>query len=169
MLRAIPESSSLPLGTKQARLALWIVPPVIAVMVVVVWFSSAGKWPAWPKTSVYDYYGSLAAALQQGHLYLDDQPAPELLALQDPYRIGSRKGIPYLWDASLYEGRYYLYWGPVPALVLLPMQALLARVRVPDIYLAFGFVCALYMVLCGLVLRIWRRHFSMLPGWTLGL
>jgi hypothetical protein len=77
MLRAIPESSSLPLGTKQARLALWIVPPIIAVVVVFVWFISAGKWTAWPKTSVYDYYGSLAAALQQGTVS-DDQPAPDL-------------------------------------------------------------------------------------------
>jgi hypothetical protein len=129
MLRAMPESSSLPLGAKQARLALWIVPPIIAVLVVFVWFISAGKWTAWPKTSVYDYYGSLAASFQQGHLYLDDEPVPELLALQDPYRIGLRKGIPYIWDASLYEERYYLYWGPVRARST-AHAALLARVRV---------------------------------------
>lgn len=152
-----------------ARLSYWTTVPIVGVLVLYVWFISAGKWTTWPKTSIYDYYGSLAKAFLQGHLYLEDQPNPELLALPDPYRIGARKEIPYIWDASLFNERYYLYWGPAPALVILPVQAILGRRTVPDLYLVFAFVCGLYLILCALILRVWGRHFTDLPPWTLTL
>jgi hypothetical protein len=51
-------------------------------------------------------------------------PAPEISALPDPY--DSVANGPYrLHDASFYKGRYYLYFGPVPAVVLfLPFSLL---------------------------------------------
>src|SRR5207248_6297600 len=46
-----------------------------------------------------------------------------LLALADPY--DPAQNAPYrLHDASLYHGRYYLYFGPTPvALLYLPLRA----------------------------------------------
>ena len=64
------------------------------------------------------YYSQLAEAFEHGQLSLLAQPPSALLALPDPYDPALNE--PYrLHDASLYRGRYYLYFGAVPALVLL--------------------------------------------------
>jgi len=70
------------------------------------------------------YHNLLADAFLAGQLHLLIEPRPELLALPDPY--DPRQNAPYrLPDASLYRGRYYLYWGPAPVLlVFLPFRAL---------------------------------------------
>jgi hypothetical protein len=149
--------------------AHWIVLPIVIVTAAYLWFISAGTWISWPKTSIYNYYGNLAAAFSKGNLHLDDAPSRDLLALPDPYRKGARKGISYIWDATLYNGRYYVYWGPVPALVLLPAQVAVDLRELADIYLVFLFVAALYGAICLLLIRIWRQSFGELPRWTLSL
>lgn len=146
-----------------------IILPVLLVLLLYVWFISAGLWTSWPPTAIYNYYNNLATAFRHGHLYLDDKPSPELLALPDPYRIGARKNIPYIWDATLYHGRYYLYWGPTPALIILPLRLAFPASPIGDNYLAFAFVCALYGALCLLIVRLWHRFFRVLPRWTLVL
>ena len=64
-------------------------------------------------------YLELAQALAQGHLYLDAKPSPELLAMDNPYDSIARSlsGVPFLWDHAYYQGRYYVYFGVLPALV----------------------------------------------------
>lgn len=62
------------------------------------------------------YYGLLADAFMKFQTHLEVKPDPRLLKLPDPYEPSLN--APYrLHDASLFHGRYYLYWGPVPALV----------------------------------------------------
>lgn len=79
-------------------------------------FHEIGRQPEWRT----DYYDRMAEGFRRGHLYIPTRPAPELLAAADPYTDAS---VPFgLWDASLYQGRYYLYWGPVPALLLLAFK-----------------------------------------------
>ena len=158
-----------PTPSKRRADGLWILPPMVLVLITYLWFISAGLWTTWPKTAVYDYYSSLAAAFQNGQLYLQDPPSPQLLALPDPYRIGARKGIPHLWDATLYKDRYYLYWGPVPALLLLPVRVLSGSRPVPDLYLAFSFVAGAYAVLCLILVRAWKRFYGTLSAWPLSL
>lgn len=153
---------------KKSPMRAWVALPALFVLVVYVWFISAGYWTSWPPTAIYDYYSKLASAFQHGHLYLDDQPSPELLALRDPYRKSARLDIPYIWDASLYQGRYYLYWGPTPAVIILPFQ-IASSATVGDNVLVFGFVSGLYLTLCALLLRIWDRSFRGLPQWLLWL
>jgi hypothetical protein len=63
------------------------------------------------------HYNLLAQALVLGQLHLTVEPRPELLDLLDPY--DPAKNAPYrLHDASLYHGRYYLYYGVAPALAV---------------------------------------------------
>src|SRR5207237_7940996 len=50
-------------------------------------------------------------------LYMAEQPSPKLLALLNPYDPGANRDVRKN-DASLYKDRYYLSFGPVPALVL---------------------------------------------------
>lgn len=80
-----------------------------------IWITTFGTMNQW--TTGKNYFGRLVQAFQHGQTYLLDQPNPELLKLENPYDHHQRKGIEYLWDTSLYNGRYYLYWGPVPAVM----------------------------------------------------
>jgi hypothetical protein len=75
-------------------------------------FHEIGRQPEWRT----DYYDRMAEGFRSGHLYIPTVPSPQLLAAANPYTDGN---VPFgLWDASLYKGRYYLYWGPVPGLLL---------------------------------------------------
>jgi hypothetical protein len=57
-------------------------------------------------------------ALLKGQAYLLDEPSQELKDLTDPYDYGVRKQISnFKWDTVLYNGKYYVYFGILPALV----------------------------------------------------
>ena len=74
-----------------------------------------------------DQYNVLGDAFAHGRLDLRPRPPAGLLALRDPYE--PRANAPFrtadFTDLSLYDGRLYAYWGPVPAVVLFgPWHAL---------------------------------------------
>jgi len=144
-----------------------VVLPFILVIVTYIWFISAGEWTSWPQTATYDYESKLATAFQNGHLFLEDTPSQQLLALPDPYRLSTRRNIPFIWDASLYKDKYYLYWGPTPAIVLLAIRLIFGLGDIGDIYLVFAFLCGLFLTMSLLVVRIWDRYFTHLPKWML--
>lgn len=64
----------------------------------------------------------LVIAFEKGQVWLDAQPEPELLEMENPYDWGKRHydDIPYSWDHLLYNGRYYSYYGVAPLLLFLP-------------------------------------------------
>lgn len=68
------------------------------------------KW--WP---FYNNYARLGEAFLHGQTHLLVPPSPELLALLNPYEPRQREGVHFIWDASLYQGKYYFYFGPLPA------------------------------------------------------
>lgn len=77
-----------------------------------VWFVSYGEFPEF--NPLYNHFSELGQAFLKGQVYLLQEPSPELRNLADPHdAVGS--DIPFLWDASYYQGKYYVYWGPVPA------------------------------------------------------
>lgn len=132
----------------------------LLVIVVYVWYVSVGYWTWWPKTTyTYDLLGS---ALRAGQLSLQQTPDPALLALPDPYDPSARLGLQYPWDASLYAGRYYLYWGPTPGLFLALIKLVYAG-QIADQYLVFAFVLGTYAFSSGVVLELWKRHFRDIP------
>lgn len=65
-------------------------------------------------------YTDLARALAKGQLYLDLEPSPELLAMENPYDPVAREEIevPFQLDYAFYEGKYYIYFGVIPCLLL---------------------------------------------------
>lgn len=138
----------------------------LAVIAIYVWYVSVGYWTIWPKTTYA--YDLLASSFGHGQLALQDRPDPALLALPDPYDVAARGDIRFLWDASLYGGQYYLYFGPVPGLLLSVVKAVFPG-QIPDQYLVFAFTCGLFVFSGLLVLSCWQRFFRQLPGWTLHL
>jgi hypothetical protein len=77
-------------------------------------FVSGSQWEHWPAST--DYYDQQATAFLHGQTYLRTEPDPRLAALPNPYSPKARAGMEVLGDISYYQGRYYLYWGPAPAL-----------------------------------------------------
>jgi hypothetical protein len=110
-----------------------------------------------------EYYPLLARGFLHGHLSLDKNPSPEFLALEDPWDP-AKAGSLRLPDASYYKGKYYLYFGPAPVLLLfLPSRVILGLY--PSHSVAVVIFCLLGYGLNLVLLRgIRRRHF---PGTSL--
>ena len=102
---------------------------VILISVYAIWYTSLGRFTIFsPVTNTYVDQGE---AFLHGQLSLLQPPDPRLVALPNPYDSKQRKSIPFIWDSSLYKGKFYLYWGPAPALIL-ALTEWIFRSRPPD-------------------------------------
>ena len=145
----------------------WYTFPVfIFVILVYIWFASSGSWINW--VSPTRYYADLANSFKQGKLHLSDRPDSTLLNLPDPYDPLARESVAFPIDYSLYNGKFYLYWGPVPALLLVTISPFIYG-RVGDLYLVFSFVCGIFFWQFLLAITIWNRFFRHSPKWILPL
>ena len=63
------------------------------------------------------YYGLLTEALTAGQVNLRIIPDPEFLRLADPYAGPQGTNRPH--DMTFYRGKFYLYYGITPALILM--------------------------------------------------
>ncbi len=118
--------------------------------------AGSGSKPDWPP--IWMHYTYLINGFLNGHTSLSLAPAPELLALPDPYEPTANE----LWrlhDASLFEGKFYLYYGPTPVVLLtLPWKVLTGSdLKLPTASVAFA--VAGFGALALLVARIRRRFF----------
>jgi len=91
-----------------------------------------------------DYYNLLVDGFLDGHLYMKAKVDPQLLALSPAERPGTAA---YLLDASLFNGRYYLYFGVTPALSLFLPFTLLTGHDLPEslgclVFILLGFALA---------------------------
>ena len=137
------------------------------ILAIYIWFITFGNFTTWTHTS--HYYTLLADAFQRGQLHVNLNPGPSLLEASDPYDPNGR--APFqddIWDMSFYEGKLYYYWGPVPALAILPVQKLL-DVKVLDNYLVFIFFAGLLIFNSLIILKLWRTFFPGIPAWTVFL
>ena len=64
-------------------------------------------------------YQQLAESFLNGKLYLEEEVPKFLLEMENPYDYALRRaqGKSYYWDAALYNGHYYVYFGVVPCLL----------------------------------------------------
>jgi hypothetical protein len=150
-------------GTPRAALALWLSAGACAAAA---FWISAGVTP-WrgDAANMWRHYEYLAEGVVHGHTYLPLRPAPELLALRDPYDPAAN--APYrLWDASLYNGRFYLYFGPAPLVLFVPWRILTGS-ALPQNLAAAALASLGLAALARLLWEVRRRHFPSLSGWGL--
>lgn len=156
-----------PSREQQVQRARWISVIAAAALVsaaaVYLWLVSVGRWDEWPSTTLY--YHLLSEGFQAGETHMLVDPPDDLLSLPDPYDVESRTGLSYLWDVSLYEGRYFLYWGPTPAIVILLVEPF-REGAVADNHLVYLFTLGTIVFLLLILRDIWLNVLPELPAWS---
>ena len=97
-------------------------------------------------------YEILAGSILEGHLYIDCYVDPMLLEMDNPYDPVAREElqVTYYWDHAFYNGRYYVYFGVVPVVLLfLPYRiitgSVLASFHATQFFVAL-FICGVFAV-----------------------
>jgi hypothetical protein len=111
-----------------------------------------------------NYYNLLVQGFRAGQLSLKIEAPPALTQLTNPYDPAAntrfRTGPDRLLDLSYYKGKFYLYFGVTPAMVLFwPYVALtghyLSQKDGGVIFCVVGFLASV-----GLLCALWRRYFA---------
>jgi hypothetical protein len=118
-----------------------------------------------------NYYSQLAIAFKRNQLYLPEQPSAALLSLSDPYNYTLRKDSnveDFPWDVSLYKGKFYIYWGPAPSLILTVLSDN-QLTHLGDQYLVLTFMCGLFFYSAVFTTNFWLKLNYNLPNWAISL
>lgn len=112
-----------------------------------------------------DYYNLLLNGFEKGGLNMDVQPRRDLLEAENPYDPRKRPPNSALHDASLYDGKYYLYFGPAPAVVLMwPFRLLVGSdMPLPLAMWSFASIGFLFSVL--VLLRVRKDYAPRSGAW----
>lgn len=106
-----------------------------------------------------DYYNLLVDGFLDGHLYMKVAVPEELLKLADPYNPTTRPAGIALHDATMYQGRYYIYFGVGPVVTLVLPFRVLTGVALPLPAAVLVFTWAGFLVSAGILLGMRRRYF----------
>ena len=115
------------------------------------------------------YYDFLGQAFAGGHLYLPVQPSPQLLALPDPYDPRRTTPSVALQDLVLFHGRYYLYFGAAPAVMLFGPWRLLTGHDLPEPFAGFLLCFGGFLFASGALLRVLDLAGARPGRWLLAL
>ena len=138
----------------------------------------------WGSYTSFNQYGNLANSLLHGHAWLDlSVPAP-LKAMKNPYDplarwhvIQQNPGMKVFWDHAFYHGKYYCYFGVIPAIVFfMPFEILTGGKEMEScwailiaVLIAAAFATLLLIRMC----KIWFPNISfgavLLASWMLGI
>lgn len=145
--------------------ALPNVAAIVFVVLACVFAGSTGrfsfKFVEWQDS----YYASLAEGFLGGQVSMAHVPDPALVAIPDPYLPELRKAAPSLHDASYFEGRYYLYFTPLPALLAyIPVKVIAGRYPSDAVVGTLFAVCA-FLAQAAFVLRALKEKGTWLPRW----
>ncbi|MCX6081665.1 MAG: hypothetical protein NTW32_19235 [Chloroflexi bacterium] len=133
----------------------------LIIFVIYVWFITYGNLTTWNRTT--HYYTQLADAFTKGNLYVERKPGNALIQAFEQNNLANLKSFDTeIWDMSLYKDRLYLYWGPVPALVAIPLQTIFKQ-KIADNYLVFIFSAGLLVVNSLIIVKLRGKFFPGVP------
>lgn len=143
-----------------AHTDLFTFPALLIVIGIYFWFITVSH------DATSNYYSLLATSFRNGEFSLPLKPDPALLALPNPYDPATRQGIKVPVDLSLYNGKFYLYWGPAPSMLLAVVQRFLPG-RLGEVDLLFLYMCGIFLAQYLLIMHVWQRFFLKIPRWIL--
>lgn len=98
------------------------------------------------------YYNYLGRAFAHGRLALPIQPSPQLLAAPNPWDPAVDESYK-MHDMALFNGRYYLYHGPGPAVLLFTPWLLITGHDLPERFALFLLCFGGFGFSCGVLIR----------------
>lgn len=138
---------------------------LLLVLTGYAWFGSGQTFEFRRVPWTESYYASLAEGFLRGQLSMAHVPDRWLAQIPDPYVMEQRGGISYLWDATYFEGRYFLYFTPLPALVLhIPFRLLSGGYPSDDLAVTL-FAAAAFLISVAVAARALRGTRTFLPFW----
>jgi len=135
---------------------------VVIIGITYVGLVSVWHWTEWPATTTY--YGMLGEAFTQGKTYLPIEPPSELASLENPYARGAWAPLNGAANLSYYQERYYLYWGPAPAVALAVLN-MLGAPGLGDQVVVFAAISSILLFSSLTIFRLKRVYFEGLPLW----
>ena len=131
----------------------------VAVGAFYAWTVRSGRdrWK-WGKEQE-DYYNLLIDGYLDGQLHMKVAVPPELLRLPNPYDPKLRPAGLGLHDASFYKGKYYVYFGAAPMVILMLPFRLLTGGDLPLAVATFLFVYGGFLASVALWWALRRRYF----------
>ena len=139
------------------RLAVLIV--FLAGSAFIAW-TALGKW-ALPDFNIKadDYYNLLVSGFRKGTLAMDVTVPDVMKNAANPWNPATRPNVGYLHDASFYGGRYYLYFGVVPAVVLFWPFRVLTGLSLPFPLATILFLIGAFLASSWLWLRLVKERY----------
>ena len=110
---------------------------------------------------IYNKY--LVNSIIQGKASIDLEPSEALKNLENPYDIYQRRGVEYSQDTAYYNGKYYVYYGVVPALLIFVPYTLATGDYLPTWAGTYIFVILSIITTIMLIIKIYKRWFSNIP------
>ena len=111
-------------------------------------------------------YELYAEALLKGHTWLDIRPPRYLTRMRNPYDRFQRDAVAdqydekVLWDVAYYNGRYYVYFGIVPAILsFVPVRLVTGR-ALPTWKAVQGMAVLLWLASFYLIYVLVRKYFK---------
>lgn len=111
-------------------------------------------------------YEELADALLEGHLNVHaDEDTSALSIMSNPYDAGARseQNVAFEWDHAFYNGKYYVYFGIVPAIVLFVPYKLITGVALTTWKATAVFACFVIVAFFALGYKLIRKAGSKIP------
>lgn len=120
-----------------------LLPVIIAVQIILMIMAShINPFYVYNTVSWQGQYIELTDAILDGHYYINDTPDEKLAELENPYDPDARDsaGASSSWDHAYYDGKYYVYFGIVPALLFNIPLKLIADIDIKP------FTCILILI-----------------------
>lgn len=139
---------------------------ISSILIFYFWTVTEGKMSLGKQRA--SAYESLAYSFSMGNLYLPYLPPEGLLKLSNPYNPVANKEYRHdLQDLSLYKGKLYLYFGPVPSLVFYLPYFLFTGMPLGNKIGVFVFMSGAFIFSVLILLQIKKTYFQSLPEWKL--
>src|ERR1043165_1124942 len=137
----------------------------LAIAAFYVWTATSSQYAFVWGTKRADHYNLLGEGFLRGHLYLAQDPPKEMLALKDPLDPVANREYG-LHDASLYNGHYYVYFGPVPVITLYLPWRLITGWHIPNNLAAVIYMLGGFLFSCMLLFKLLRAC-AIEPSWIM--
>lgn len=110
------------------------------------------------------YNKDFVDSLKEGKFCLNFEPSEKFLNLEDPYDMQERgeleREVDYKWDTAYYNGKFYVYFGILPALLLFLPYNLLTGKYLKISIVTYGFSILIFILLKEILLKILSRYFE---------